>query len=206
MKGGQDMKTAKQIMEGKLSIKKELDKQYPNSDELWQRIESRLNDIMAKYPDLPKGVHMHTDNYIFPSAAIYLTLKEVTSREKAYAVIENAAIEHSTESGRKIANALKIPGMKSLFVKIWDPLTKKMFGPDSGFQNVFYPKKKGEYRMDVVACPYNKYFTELGCSELTKIFCANDNRCYGNLPGIEFRRSGTLGTGADRCDFYLRKV
>ena len=62
MKGVQDMKTAKQIMEGKLSIKKELDKQYPNSDELWQRIESRLNDIMAKYPDLPKGVHMHTDN------------------------------------------------------------------------------------------------------------------------------------------------
>lgn len=53
---------------------------------------------------------------------------------------------------------------------------------------------------------YNKYFTELGCTELTKIFCANDNRCYGNLPGIEFRRSGTLGTGADRCDFYLGKV
>ena len=200
------MKTAKQIMEGKLSIKEKIDKQFPNSDELWQKAEARLNGIMAKYPDLPKGVHMHTDNYIFPSAAIYLTLKEVTSQEKAYAVIENSAIEHSTETGRKIAKMLKLPGMKSFFVKIWDPLTKKMFGPNSGFKNVFYPKKKGEYRMDVVACPYNQYFTELGCPELTKIFCANDNRTYGNLPGIEFKRSGTLGTGADRCDFYLRKV
>ena len=41
---------------------------------------------------------------------------------------------------------------------------------------------------------------------LTRIFCTNDNRCYGSLPGIEFKRSGTLGTGANRCDFYLRKL
>ena len=39
----------------------------------------------------------------------------------------------------------------------------------------------------------------------TRIFCANDERCYGDLPGLEFRRTGTLGTGADRCDFFLRK-
>ena len=200
------MKTAKQIMDGMQPIKSEIDKQFPNGDELWRKAEAKLGAIMEKYPDLPKGVHMHTDNYIFPSAAIYLTLKEATSQEKAYAVIEQSAIQHSTDTGKKIAQMLKLPGMKSLFIKIWDPLTKKMFGPNSGFQNVFYPSKKGEYQMDVVACPYNKYFTELGCPELTRIFCANDNRSYGNLPGIEFKRSGTLGTGADRCDFYIRKL
>lgn len=95
--------------------------------------------------------------------------------------------------------------MKSLFVKAWDPMTRKMFGSKSGFQNVFYPKKKGEFRMDIVACPYVKYFTALGCPELTKIFCANDDRCYGNLPGLEFGRTGTLGTGASRCDSYMKK-
>lgn len=200
------MKTAEQIMKGKRFIKDEMDKRFPNSDELWQKMEARLGTIMEEHPDLPKGVCMHTDNYIFPSAAIYLTLKEAAGRESAYAVIEDSAIKRSTDVGRKIANLLKLPGMKSLFIKIWDPLTQKMFGPNSGFKNVFYPKKKGEYRMDVVACPYNQYFTELGCPELTRIFCANDNRCYGNLPGIEFRRSGTLGTGANRCDFYLRKL
>ena len=200
------MKTANQIMDAKMFIKAEIDKKFSNGDELWEEAETRLESIMKKYSDLPKGVHMHTDNYIFPSAAIYLTLKEVDNQEQAYEIVENAAIEHSTETGRKIAKMMSIPGMKSLFIKIWNPLTKKLFGPDSGFKNVFYQNKKGEYRMDVVACPYNKYFTELGCPELTKIFCANDNRCYGNLPGIEFKRSGTLGTGADRCDFYLRKL
>ena len=200
------MKTASQIMESKAFIKAEIDKKFSNSDELWENAEAKLSSIMEKYHDLPKGVHMHTDNFIFPSAAIYLTLKEVTSQEDAYEIVENAAIDHSMETGRKLAKMMGIPGMKGLFIKIWNPLTKKMFGAGSGFKNVFYQNKKDEYRMDVVACPYNKYLTELGCPELTKIFCANDDRCYGNLPGIEFKRSGTLGTGAERCDFYLRKL
>ena len=29
---------------------------------------------------------------------------------------------------------------------------------------------------------------------------------YGNLPGLKFERTGTLGKGADRCDFCFRKV
>lgn len=153
------MKTAEQIMKGKRFIKEEMDKQFPNSDALWQKAEARLGTIMEKYPGIPNGVRVHTDNYIFPSAAIYLTLKEAVGRENAYAVIENSAIKHSTDVGRKIASLLKLPGMKSLFIKIWDPLTRKVFGPNSGFKNVFYPKKRGEYRMDVVACPYNKYFS-----------------------------------------------
>ncbi|MCR5473565.1 MAG: L-2-amino-thiazoline-4-carboxylic acid hydrolase, partial [Lachnospiraceae bacterium] len=59
-------------------------------------------------------------------------------------------------------------------------------GPDAGFKNVFYPRKKGEYKMDIVQCPYNRYFTELGTPELTKIFCINDECTYGDIPGLEF--------------------
>ena len=54
--------------------------------------------------------------------------------------------------------------------------------------------------------PYKTYLTELGCPELVKIFCENDERVYGALPGLVFERSGTLGKGADRCDFYIRKA
>jgi len=78
--------------------------------------------------------------------------------------------------------------------------------PEASFKNVFYPKEKGAYRMDITACPYNRYFTALGCPELTKIFCENDERTYGNLPGLQFIRTSTLGKGGDRCDFYLKRV
>lgn len=201
------MKSAKQMLKKKQSIKVEMDRRFPQSlsDDLWNKAETRLEAILKKYDSLSGGVRTHTDHYIFPSAAIYLTLCGVTSRENAYAVIEKTAIVHSNEVGRKLARLMKIPGMKRFFVWVWHPMVKKLFGPSSGFKNVFYPKKKGEYRMDVIACPYCRYFTELGCPELTKIFCANDERCYGNLPGLSFQRTGTLGTGADRCDFYLKK-
>lgn len=200
------MKTAEQIMKGKRFIKDEMDRQFPSSDELWRKAEAKLGAIIGKYSGIPKGARVHTDNYIFPSAAIYLTLKEVTNWENAYAVVENAAIKHSTDVGRKIANLLKLPGMKSLFIKIWDPLTRKMFGTNSGFKNVFYPKKKGEYRMDIVACPYNKYFTELGCPELTGIFAPTTIAATETSPESSSRGPIRLAPAPTAAIFYMRRL
>lgn len=202
------MKTAEQMIEKRAFIKKEMDKNLPKeqSDALWAEATGRLEKILDKYSTLPKGVRLHTDRSIFPASAVYLTLKEAVGSETAYSIIENAAISLTEPIGKKLAGLMKIPGMRSLFMSIWGPMTKKLFGPNNGFQNVFYPKKKNEFRMDITACPYCRYFTELGCPELTKIYCENDDRTYGNLPGLKFERTGTLGKGAERCDFCIRKV
>ena len=199
------MDAAEKLMNKKGIIREELKRQTSQGEMLWKKATDRLREIQRRYAPLPKGVQMHTDK-IFPAAAIYLTAKEELGEEKAFAVIENAAITGCAGYAKKLAGLMKMPGMRSLFVKVWDPMTRKMFGAGNGFRNVFYPKKKGEYRMDIVSCPYCRYFTELGCPELTKIFCENDERIYGNLPGLKFERTGTLGKGADHCDFYLRKV
>ena len=201
------MDTAEKIMQKKAIIKAELDKTLPKaqSDELWREATARLDELLARYSSLPKGVHIHTDSRILPSAAIYLTMKEVIGPEKAYQIIEDAAIQGCAEIEKKLQKLMKLPGMPSLFIKAWDPLTKKLFAEGNGFLNVFYPKKKGEYRMDVTSCPYCRTFAELGCPELTKIFCENDERIYGRLPGLKFERTGTLGKGAERCDFHLKK-
>ena len=202
------MNTAEKIMKKKAVIKAEMDKALPKarSDALWREATAKLDGLLVRYSALPKGVHMHTDSRILPSAAIYLTVKEAVGAEKAYRIIEDAALHGCAEIERKLQRLMKLPGMPDLFLKAWDPLTKKLFGAGNGFQNVFYPKKKGEYRMDVTACPYCRTFTELGCPELTKIFCENDERIYGRLPGLSFERTGTLGKGAGRCDFCLRRV
>ena len=199
-------KTAAKILKGKAFVKAELDRQVPKaqSDALWEQARARLDEILSRYRDLPRGVRMHTDSFIFPAVAIYLTAREVLGQDVAYHVIENAAVRNTQDTGKKLARLMKIPGMAGLFVRVWDPMTRKMFGADSGFRNVFYPKKKGEYRMDIIACPYVRYFTELGCPELTRIYCENDERTYGHLPGLEFIRTKTLGTGGDCCDFFVR--
>ena len=202
------MKSAQKIMKGKASIKKMMDGQLPKeqSDAIWAGAIERLAYILARYEVLPKGVRPHTDNYIFPSAAIYLSAKEVLGQEAAFKLVEDAAILNSRKAGVMLEKLMGVPGMPGLFVAIWDPMTKHAFGRKNGFTNVFYPKKKGEFRMDIIACPYCRYLGELGCPEITKIFCGNDNRVYGNLPGVVFERTGTLGTGADRCDFCIRKA
>ena len=175
------------------------------SDKLWQKSTRYLVYILDRYRYLPKGVRVHTDSRIFPSAAVYLTVSKTIGKEKAYRIIENAAIRNCAGIERKLSALMKVPGIPGLFIRMWDPLTKKIFGAGNGFTNVFYPKKRGEYRMDITECPYCRYFTELGCPELTKIFCDNDERVYGNLPGLKFERTGTLGKGADRCDFLIRR-
>lgn len=202
------MKDAEKIMRKKAIIKAELDKALPKaqSDALWLEATVRLDGLLTRYSALPKGVHRHTDSRILPSAAIYLTVKEAVGPERAYRVIEDAAVLGCAEIEKKLQKLMKLPGMRGLFINAWDPLTKKIFGAGNGFQNVFYPKKKGEYRMDVTACPYCRTFTELGCPELTKIFCENDERIYGRLPGLKFERTGTLGKGAERCDFCIKRV
>ena len=202
------MNNAEKIMEKKAVIKAELDKAVPKaqSDALWRAATVKLDGLLTRYRALPKGVHIHTDSRILPSAAIYLTVKEAVGPEKAYQIIEDVAVRGCAEIEKKLQRLMKLPGMQSLFIKAWDPMTKKLFASGSGFQNVFYPKKKGEYRMDVTSCPYCRTFTELGCPELTKIFCENDERIYGRLPGLRFERTGTLGKGAERCDFCIRKL
>ena len=201
------MKTAKGIMKKKAFIKETMDKMLgkEKSDALWDKATVRLDGILREYERLPKGVRVHTDGFIFPSAAIYLSVKEELGEEVAYRIVEKAAEVNSTKIGNLLGKVMKIPRMDDLFIAVWNPMTKKMFGKDNGFENAFYPRKKDEYRMDVTVCPYCRYFRELGCFELTKIFCGNDERVYGNLPKIAFERSGTLGMGADRCDFCVRK-
>ena len=101
---------------------------------------------------------------------------------------------------------MRVPGVPGLFVKMWDPLTRKLFGEKNGFQNVFYPKQKDEFRMDIISCPYVRYFKELGCPELTKIYCTCDDKVYGRLPGLRFQRNETIGRGGERCDFCIRRI
>ena len=202
------MTSSQKIMKKKGRFKAEIDRRLPKaqSDALWQKATDRLAALLEQYSSLSDGVRFHTENKIFPAAAIYLTLKESIGQDDAYRVMEEATFKTADAAAKKLSALLRLPGMRSLFVKAWDPLTRKMFGENSGFQNVFYPKKKGEYRMDVVSCPYNRYFTELGCPELTKSSCGADDHVYGDLPGLKFERTTTIGRGGKRCDFCIRKV
>lgn len=70
------MTQTQRIMKRKAFIKTEMDRRTPQSDALWREAAERLDSILAQYASLSGGVRAHTDNSIFPAAAIYLSTKE----------------------------------------------------------------------------------------------------------------------------------
>ncbi len=88
------MNSAEKIMKKKGLIRAEMDRTLPRaqSDALWREATARLDGFLTRYAALPKGVHIHTDSRILPSAAIYLSLKEAVGAEKAYRIIKDAAV------------------------------------------------------------------------------------------------------------------
>ena len=133
------MTAAERIMKKKAHIKAEMDRAMPKaqSDELWRAATEKLDSILVRYAALPKGVRMHTDRRIFPSAAIYLTVKGVFGQRDAYSIIENAAAQGCKGIAKKLVTLMRVPGMRGLFISIWNPLTRRVFGKNNGFQNVF---------------------------------------------------------------------
>jgi hypothetical protein len=182
-------------------------KRFSSSDieKIWADAEKRLFDMYAGHTDLPKGVSAHTDNFIFPAAAIYLSMKEI-DKDAAYEIMKKVMAEKSDKFGKTLAKWCHIPGFKKFFLNMWDSISRKSFGETAGFKNVFYPKEKGSFRMDITQCPYHKYLTEAGCPELNILFCENDIHSYGNLPGLKFTRTKTIGAGDELCDFKMELV
>ena len=191
----------KEVFKNEIASRLSLEK----SEKIWNDAHERLYRMYAEHQDLPKGVAMHTDGFIFPAAAIYLAMKKVDP-DMAYDVMKKIMAEKSTKTRQTIAKWCRIPGFRKFFLAMWDSGSHKMFGETAGFKNVFYPKEKGCFRMDIIQCPYNIYLTEQGCPELNILFCENDVYSYGNLPGLKFSRTKTIGAGDELCDFKMELV
>ena len=200
------MTKAEKVLKGKLEFKKEMDARLSreDSEKAWEDAHKRLAKMYLEHEGLSKGVSSHTDGFIFPAAAIYLSIKEVAP-DKAYEIMRDVMRARTEKIGSMIGKMTKIPGFKGFFLKMWEVMSHKMFGPSAGFQNVFYPKEKNAFSMDIIECPYHKYLTELGCPEINILFCDNDVYTYGNLPGLKFIRTKTIGAGYELCDFRMER-
>lgn len=122
----------------------EMDRQLTlkRSNFLWRKATKRLDSILDQYKDLPKGVHAHTDSRIFPSAAIYLTAKEYIPAEKAYCIIENAAIKNTTELEHKLARMMKIQEWQACLCGCGTRSAGGCSGRAAGLKTCFIRKKR----------------------------------------------------------------
>ena len=124
-------------------------------------------------------------------------------RDEAFQIMETFMRTVALEAGAKLQKIVKPRFMRRIFMKGFGVVGSKMFGETAGFEQKLYENKSTHLRMDILACPYLRHCIAADARELAPLFCANDEYAYGNLPGIEFKRAGTLARGNDRCDFEL---
>lgn len=194
-------------MKSKKSYKKELRNKLSADDVeiVWKEAHRKMAKMLERFEGIPKGEKTHTDNSIFPTAAIYLTLKE-RYPDAAYDMVKDIMEKDSKKAGATLAKCSRIPGFNRWFLSMWDPVSHKMFGDTCGFKNKFYPKEKGKFKMDILECPYHKYLNLVGCPEINIFFCNNDVNAYGSIPGLKFTRTQTIGAGGELCDFNMELV
>ena len=171
------------------------------TDKAWNDARRLLTDILDKYPNIQPKEQTHTD-LIFPHIAVYKALL-ISHSDVAMKIMEQGEAITAKESGKSFRRIVKLPFGKTLFFKAFALGCKSGFGVEAGFANVVHKATSKEYKMDMTACPYVKYCASEGCPELTHIFCDNDIYAYGYLDGIRFTRTETLGTGGNKCDFWL---
>lgn len=161
------------------------------------------NELCDQYKNLPKKERLHTEQMIFPRAAIYLQMIKHLPREEAISLIEESVRIGVEPDRKRLYAATKLPFIRPLFFKIFHKMIGTMFNGDAGFKFEEIEADSRHYRVDVLQCPYMKYCELLGCKELTSTFCLSDDRVYENMCGITFERHGTIGRGSDKCDFYF---
>ena len=161
------------------------------------------NELCDQYKNLPKKEKLHTEQMIFPRAAIYLQMIKYIPHEEAIGLIEESVRIGVEPDRNRLHIATKLPLIRPLFFKIFHKMIGTMFNEDAGFKFEEIEADSRHYRVDVLQCPYMKYCELLGCKELTSTFCLSDDRVYGNMCGITFERHGTIGRGSNKCDFYF---
>lgn len=188
-------------------IKKDLIKRYGKEKvhQIWEKAGSNWEELCARYAHLPEKTKRHTDGQMFRMAAVYMALKEAYP-EIALEILGTGVEREGRRIAKMLSCALYIPGMDYVFLRIFAKMLDSSFNEDAGFQSTKHCISKDEVCFDINQCPYCQVLTEIGCPEIIHFSCEIDEWIYGNLPGLEFSRSGTLGTGADKCDFCLKRV
>ena len=183
-------------------IKKELVKLYgkEKTDEIVKLAQKHYQECQVLCKDASKGEWTHLEDTILPATAFYKALLEV-DKENALKNVNDIIIALCEKAGSILNSGMKIPGATSVFMKLLPKMAVKLFGRECGFDYINFEASSDMLQMDMTQCPYVKYAKLFGVEELMPVFCNSDFATYGKLDKISFRRTKTLGTGGNMCDF-----
>ena len=173
---------------------------YQEADDVFSNLEAE-SDYKGN-----EAIREHIQMKLLPPLAYYKALLSVGySRTKALDYVraeEKKAAEAKKESMSKMA---RLPFAYSIYRMGVRKFMAKNF-PEEGWKTEWVRCDGKEIHFNLHSCIYHDLCSKYGCPELCTIYCENDEIAFsGLLPKIRFERSGTLGNGAECCDFHFRK-
>lgn len=176
-----------------------------NGKNTYEKTENIYKELKATADDYEsKAVIHHLTTNLFPTMAYYKALIANgydTDMALFYVRKETRkSAEIKKQQNQKIA---KLPFTYLMYRLAVKGVMKKNF-PDDVFGIKWICCNEKEIHFDFHKCIYHDLTKKYGCPELCTVFCENDDISFsGLIPKIRFERKGTLGQGADKCDFHL---
>lgn len=173
------------------------------------RAQARYDELYAHRPRFHHpALRQHLEESILPGLALYQTLREESDDQEAVlAEIDRILAALVERSGRRqlvqVMGRLPDPFAILRIVNRW--AMKRVYPPE-GWRFEWVEDSDQRIAYDARECFYLNVLTAYGAPELTAHFCAVDDLLFGDLPGIAWERTKTLGRGDDRCDFRFRRV
>lgn len=176
-------------------------------EDLFRQTEVNYHALLDRADDRGSpAIRDHLQCRLFPPMAYYQALRaNGVEQTQALAYVRQEtqkAAEIAREEMRKLS---RLPFAYAIYRMGVKRHMKKNFPPE-GWQTEWVRCDGAEIQFNLRRCIYWELTQQYGCPELCGVYCEKDTIAFsGLLPKIRFQRTGTLGEGADCCDFHFKK-
>ena len=160
-----------------------------------------LDGFFEKHGHFEEAKAIHAEENILPIGYIYLALKKRIGSE-AYGLVRDVMRNNCLRTRDALNREIEEKGTAQFFAD-WEKGCRESFGKENGYTCDFHKAGENGVSLEVYHCLYYEMLTEMGCPEVTRIFCDSDDFEMGDLEKVVFRRNGTLAYGNSMCDFKL---
>ncbi len=162
--------------------------------ELLEQADYRGSDVIKE----------HLQQKLYPPMAYYKTLRNRgITQDEALILVKRETHKAALIKKGKMQKLAKLPFAYPIYRMGVKRFMKKNF-PDEGWETQWVQCSAKEIHFNLRKCIYWELSQKHGCPELCCVYCENDDISFsGLLPKIRFLRTGTLGTGANDCDFHF---
>jgi len=171
------------------------------------------NGAVVQYGHLAESVEwpevlalrLHLALSVLPGASVYHALRgQGRSQDEAARLVTDALLAMARPRGRAIGALSRSARGRALFMRAASSGLHAF--PAPGWQATWVERGPGRVAFDMSRCFDLDMLRRLDAESIAPAYCEVDEVVYGRLdPRLRFRRSVTLATGGERCDFCFER-